>query len=104
MDKKSLASEAEESQDGQVNESKYIPEDEASEIYRVTHALSELFNTINHADGYDELLNARRLGEPVLADTIKNLNSAIEIMKENIPEIRIEEYAGPVEVPYLAIN
>jgi hypothetical protein len=95
---------AKKSQDEHVDESKYIPTCEAYDMYSISQALNELFKAINGADGYWELLHARRMCELVLADEIKNLNQSIEQIRKVFPELEIPDYDGPVEVPYLAIN
>ena len=47
-------------------------------MYRTANALRFLFDAINLADGFYELLAARRTCELVLANEIKRLNDVVE--------------------------
>jgi len=81
----------------------YKPEEEAVQIFRTAHSLKTLWDSINAADGYGDLITARRMCELVLADEIKSLNFTLGYIKERFPDIEIEGY-DPVEVPCLAIT
>ncbi len=81
----------------------YVPEDEAYHIYRVIRKLNCLFESINTAEDFWDLLTARRTCELVIADVIKDSNWTLEGMRKRFPEIEINDFK-PVKPPHLAIN
>ncbi len=103
MAKELVSLKADDRQEANSNDG-YVLEDEAHCIYGATQALGQLFSVINPADGYWELLSARRMCELVIADTIKVLNDTIESMKIKFPDLEISDYKGPIENSYLPIK
>ena len=81
----------------------YQPSDEAGQICRTIHSLKALWDLINVASDYGELLTARRMCELVIADEIRNLNDTLEDIKSRFPDI-CDGDLDCVEVPDLAIN
>ena len=81
----------------------YTPSDEAHQIHRTLQSLTNLWHSINAAEGYGGLLASRRMCELVLADEIKNLKSVLEDMRGTFPDMKIEGYR-PTLVPGLTIN